>query len=240
MEALANLAHELRSPVQALLGYLDILRDEIGEVASDRHKQIIERMNANAHDLAQTVENVMDFSFKDAMAEAEDEEEIATARSDCRPRAGARSRQRLERPRNQVRSRSRARRFSLAAPADQVDTAQPRRQRDQVHRSRQRHHRDSRGRIISTRRRRGTRSSRHRARYRRRPGRSGVPDLRPTFTLEYPQSPRDGPWPRRRAAQCGSAGRKNVGQNRASAGLSLHRHDPNQRLRNSYIAWAPP
>ena len=122
MEALANLAHELRSPVQALLGYLDILRDELGEVASARHKQIIERMNANAHDLAQTVENVMDFSFKDAMAEAEDEEEIAAARSDCRPRAGARSRQRLERPRNQVRSRSRARGFSLAAPADQIDT----------------------------------------------------------------------------------------------------------------------
>ena len=31
MEALANLAHELRSPVQALLGYLDILRDEMTE-----------------------------------------------------------------------------------------------------------------------------------------------------------------------------------------------------------------
>ncbi len=76
MEALANLAHELRSPVQALLGYLDILRDEVGEEVGDRHKQIIERMNANAHDLAQTVENVMDFSFKDAMAEAQDEEEI--------------------------------------------------------------------------------------------------------------------------------------------------------------------
>jgi two-component system, sensor histidine kinase and response regulator len=33
-------------------------------------------MNANAHDLAQTVENVMDFSVADAMAEATDEEEI--------------------------------------------------------------------------------------------------------------------------------------------------------------------
>jgi two-component system, sensor histidine kinase len=29
LEALANLAHELRSPVQALLGYLDILREEM-------------------------------------------------------------------------------------------------------------------------------------------------------------------------------------------------------------------
>jgi signal transduction histidine kinase len=76
MEALANLAHELRSPVQAILGYLDILRDELAEAVDDRHKQIIERMNANAHDLAQTVENVMDFSVADAMAEVADEEEI--------------------------------------------------------------------------------------------------------------------------------------------------------------------
>jgi signal transduction histidine kinase len=76
MEALANLAHELRSPVQAILGYLDILRDEVSEGLDHRHKQIIERMNANAHDLAQTVENVMDFSVADAMAEAAGEEEI--------------------------------------------------------------------------------------------------------------------------------------------------------------------
>ena len=76
MEALANLAHELRSPVQAILGYLDILRDELGEELGDRHKQMIERMNANAHDLAQTVENVMDFSVADAMAEPPDQEDI--------------------------------------------------------------------------------------------------------------------------------------------------------------------
>ena len=76
MEALANLAHELRSPLQAILGYLDILRDELSEAIGGRHKQIIERMNANAHDLAQTVENVMDFSVADAMAEAAGEEEI--------------------------------------------------------------------------------------------------------------------------------------------------------------------
>ena len=76
MEALANLAHELRSPMQALLGYLDILRDELSEALSIRHRQIIERMNANAHDLAQTVENVMDFSVADAMAEVRAEEEI--------------------------------------------------------------------------------------------------------------------------------------------------------------------
>jgi signal transduction histidine kinase len=76
MEALANLAHELRSPVQAILGYLDILRDELSSELGGRHRQMIERLNANAHDLAQTVENVMDFSVADAMAEAAAEEEI--------------------------------------------------------------------------------------------------------------------------------------------------------------------
>lgn len=76
MEALANLAHELRSPVQAILGYLDILRDELSEALGGRHKQIVERMNANAHDLAQTVENVMDFSVADAMAESTYDDDI--------------------------------------------------------------------------------------------------------------------------------------------------------------------
>jgi signal transduction histidine kinase len=76
MEALANLAHELRSPVQAFLGYLDILRDELGGELSARHRRVLERLNANAHDLAQTVENVMDFSLSDAMAEATDDEEV--------------------------------------------------------------------------------------------------------------------------------------------------------------------
>jgi two-component system sensor histidine kinase/response regulator len=76
LETLANLAHELRSPVQALLGYMDILRDELGESLDRRHKQILERVNANAHDLAQTVENVMDFSVAAAHAEPAYEEEI--------------------------------------------------------------------------------------------------------------------------------------------------------------------
>jgi two-component system sensor histidine kinase/response regulator len=76
MEALANLAHELRSPVQAFLGYLDIVREELSGTLSERHQRVIERLNANAHDLAQTVENVMDFSVSNAMAEANDEEEI--------------------------------------------------------------------------------------------------------------------------------------------------------------------
>ncbi len=76
LEALANLAHELRSPVQALLGYLDILREELGDELADYHKRILERLNVNAHDLAQTVENVMDFSIARARAEVAGEEDI--------------------------------------------------------------------------------------------------------------------------------------------------------------------
>jgi signal transduction histidine kinase len=69
LEALANLAHELRSPVQAMLGYLDMLRDDLGEAAYEHHRHLMERMSANAFDLAQTVENVMDFAVADSMAQ---------------------------------------------------------------------------------------------------------------------------------------------------------------------------
>ena len=78
LESLANLAHELRSPVQAMLGYLEMLRDDLGGTEYEHHKHIMERLCANAHDLAQTVENVMDFAVADSMAEPEDDEDIRT------------------------------------------------------------------------------------------------------------------------------------------------------------------
>jgi signal transduction histidine kinase len=76
LEALANLAHELRTPVQVLLGYIDTLRDEPACVSSCQPREIIERMNSNAHDLAQTVENVLEFAMAAAGAEAHLEENI--------------------------------------------------------------------------------------------------------------------------------------------------------------------
>jgi len=80
-ESLANLAHELRTPVQVLLGYLDILRDDRGEAASGHesespHQTIIERMNVNVHELAQTVDNVLEFALAYASTETPIEEEI--------------------------------------------------------------------------------------------------------------------------------------------------------------------
>jgi len=79
LEALGNLAHELRTPVQVLLGYLDILRgaraDQIGDISHDTLDQgIIERMTSNVHELAQTVENVMEFAVSESEAGSDPEE----------------------------------------------------------------------------------------------------------------------------------------------------------------------
>ena len=84
LESLGNLAHELRTPVQVLLGYLDILRDyragaEGNEARDPIDHEIVERMNSKVHELAQTVENVMDFALADAQAETATEEEIDIA-----------------------------------------------------------------------------------------------------------------------------------------------------------------
>jgi signal transduction histidine kinase len=84
LESLANLAHELRNPVQVLLGYLDILRDyragSEGNPSVDLiDREIVERMNSKVHELAQTVENVMDFAVALAQAETATEEEIDLA-----------------------------------------------------------------------------------------------------------------------------------------------------------------
>jgi signal transduction histidine kinase len=71
LEALGNLAHELRTPVQVLLGYLDILRGAptggVGDIShAALNQEIIERMNSNVHELAQTVENVMEFAVSES------------------------------------------------------------------------------------------------------------------------------------------------------------------------------
>jgi signal transduction histidine kinase len=83
-ESLANLAHELRTPVQVLFGYLDILRDDHAiDAATDLshapRQNIIERMSANVHELSQTVENVLEFALTLARAETAIEEEVDVA-----------------------------------------------------------------------------------------------------------------------------------------------------------------
>jgi signal transduction histidine kinase len=77
LEALANLAHELRTPVQVFLGYLEILRED-GVDAATAH-QIVERLRVNVIDLARMVENVMEFAVADAAALPVDAEPVSLA-----------------------------------------------------------------------------------------------------------------------------------------------------------------
>lgn len=77
LEALANLAHELRTPLQVLLGFLDILRDEWADKFDPEPRAMLERMNSNLHDLAQTVDNVMEFVMSEAGATGRLEEDVS-------------------------------------------------------------------------------------------------------------------------------------------------------------------
>jgi signal transduction histidine kinase len=79
LEVVANLAHELRTPIQVVMGYLEILRDEYGAEMGAEPSQLLERMNANIHDLARTIDNMMEFVLADANAEAMVTEELTPA-----------------------------------------------------------------------------------------------------------------------------------------------------------------
>ncbi len=79
LEVLANLAHELRTPLQVLLGYLDILRDEWAEKFDPEPRAMLERMNSNLHDLAQTVDNIMEFVMSEAGATGRVEEDVSVS-----------------------------------------------------------------------------------------------------------------------------------------------------------------
>jgi len=77
VEVLANLAHELRTPLQVLLGYVDILRDEWAERFDPEPRAMLERMNSNLHDLSQTVDNIMEFVMSEAGATGRVEEDVS-------------------------------------------------------------------------------------------------------------------------------------------------------------------
>jgi len=79
LEVVANLAHELRTPIQVVMGYLEILRDEYGAEMGAEPSQLLDRMNANIHDLARTIDNMMEFVLADANAEAMVTEELTPA-----------------------------------------------------------------------------------------------------------------------------------------------------------------
>jgi signal transduction histidine kinase len=60
-DALGNLAHELRTPIQVMLGLLDILQDEYADQIGEKPRALLECMNVNAFELGQTLDNLMTF-----------------------------------------------------------------------------------------------------------------------------------------------------------------------------------
>lgn len=76
-ETLGPLAHELRTPVQVLIGYLDILRDELDSELGSRARELIERMHINVHDLAQTIDNLIEFVLTEEHALSHLDENIS-------------------------------------------------------------------------------------------------------------------------------------------------------------------
>lgn len=65
-ETLANLAHELRTPIQVITGLVEILRDECSEELAAGMKHILERLNVNVFDLAHTLDNLMTYALLQA------------------------------------------------------------------------------------------------------------------------------------------------------------------------------
>lgn len=76
LEPLANLAHELRTPLQVMLGYVDILREEWAGELSPEPREILERLRINAHELTHTLGNLMELATAQAGGEAVVEENI--------------------------------------------------------------------------------------------------------------------------------------------------------------------
>jgi len=74
---LGPLAHELRTPVQVLIGYLDMLREELEGELGSRARDVIERMHINVQDLAQTIDNLVEFVLTEENAQSHLDENIS-------------------------------------------------------------------------------------------------------------------------------------------------------------------
>jgi signal transduction histidine kinase len=65
-ESLAKMAHELRAPIQVLMGYVDVLHEHLSCEADLETRQILERINANVYELAQALDNLMEHALAEA------------------------------------------------------------------------------------------------------------------------------------------------------------------------------
>ncbi|HLG13047.1 MAG TPA: response regulator [Blastocatellia bacterium] len=59
---LANISHELRTPMNAIIGFTSLLYEDRSLQLSDRHRRSLERVSRNARDLLELINNVLDLS----------------------------------------------------------------------------------------------------------------------------------------------------------------------------------
>ncbi|HEX8091269.1 MAG TPA: ATP-binding protein, partial [Blastocatellia bacterium] len=59
---LANISHELRTPMNAIIGFTSLLSDDPSLQLSARHRGNLERVSRNARDLLELINNVLDLS----------------------------------------------------------------------------------------------------------------------------------------------------------------------------------
>lgn len=62
IELLSLVAHELRTPLTSVIGYLEVLKEEVGTKLDDEQKQFFERAVSSSQQLAFLVENILNFS----------------------------------------------------------------------------------------------------------------------------------------------------------------------------------
>lgn len=60
--ALANLCHELRTPLQVVRGYLEILAEDLGGEFAAEPRRMVEQVRLAAAELEQTVENLLEWA----------------------------------------------------------------------------------------------------------------------------------------------------------------------------------
>jgi signal transduction histidine kinase len=61
-EFLANTSHELRTPMNAIIGYASLLLDRVYGTLTEKQEWALKRMNANANNLLQLINNILDVS----------------------------------------------------------------------------------------------------------------------------------------------------------------------------------
>ncbi len=62
LKMFADLSHELRTPVNAIIGFASLILDDASVNLSEKHRHSLERISKNSRDLADFINNILDYS----------------------------------------------------------------------------------------------------------------------------------------------------------------------------------